>query len=125
MSYSLTNHPLLSADAKKLGSEALGAQRRVAERVLGLSGTQYEEAAKLHAEDALAMQVSLQVAQDPEAYLASSVTRGSRSITYRDAVPIHPLALEITQALALEAAEEGGVVIAPRQSATVPLQFGF
>lgn len=99
MAYDLVAHPLLSEAAKEKGPEELSAQQRVAERVLGFSGTEYTGTAKLEAEDALAMQVSLQVAQDPEAYLASSVTRGSRSITYRNEVPIHPLALEIAEAL--------------------------
>lgn len=99
MSYDLTSHALLSDDADALDADQMAAQQRVAERVLGFSGTAYLGTAKLEAEDALAMQVSLQVAQDPEAYLASSVTRGSRSITYRNQVPIHPLSLEIATAL--------------------------
>ena len=122
--YSITSHPLLSEAAKELGQPAMAAQQLVAERVLGLIGTDYTGSAKLEAEGALALQVSLQVAQDPEAYLATSVTRGSRSITYRNDVPIHPLALEIAERLFAEDLD-GGVVVAPRQSASVPLNFVF
>lgn len=100
--YDIIGHALLSADAKALAQPEITAQQRVAERVLGLAGTSYSGTAKLEAEDALAMQVSLQVAQDPEAYLASSVTRGSRSISYRDTIPLHPLAIEIARSLFAE-----------------------
>ena len=124
MPYDLIQHPLLSEDAKALGSPEIAAQQRVAERVLGFSGTAYTGSAKLEAEDALSMQVSLQVAQDPEAFLAKTVTRGSRTVTYRDAIPIHPLALEIAEGLFNEDLADSDSV-PPRGSATVPLRFGF
>jgi hypothetical protein len=97
--YDILLHALLSLDAKAKGPDEIQAQQRVAERVLGLRDTDYLGSAKADAEDALAMQVSLQVATDPETYLAQSETRGSRSITYRDQVPLHPLALTIAEAL--------------------------
>lgn len=124
MAYDILSHALLSEDAKGLGFEAMAAQQRVAERVLGLNGTDYTGSAKLEAQDALALQVSLQVAQDPESYLASSVTRGSRSITYRDAIPLHPLALEIAGRLFTENLADVGIVT-PLQSAAVPIRFEF
>ena len=123
MAYNIAGHALLSADANALESGTLTAQLLVAQRVLGLSGTDYTGTAKQEAEGALAMQVSLQVAQDPEAFLAKTVTRGSRTITYRDAVPIHPLALDIAERLFAE--DLDGTVVYPRGSATVPLNFGF
>ncbi len=127
MAYVIAAHPLLSPEAGRLDTgpgEALAAQQQVAELVLGLRDTDYTGAAETDAENALALQVSLQVAADPETYLASDVTRGSRSITYRDGVPLHPLALEIVAALAADAVTDETVVL-PRQSATVPLIFSF
>lgn len=102
MPYDTVNHPLLSEDAKALGGPEITAQQRVAERVLGLTGTGYTGTAKLEAEDALAMQVSLQVATDPMTFLAQSETKGIESITYRDTIPIHPMALEIAKGLFAE-----------------------
>lgn len=124
MPYFIEGHSLLSPEAGRLAPEALEAQQQVAELVLGLRGTDYLDAAKLDALNALAMQVSLQVAADPESYLAESQTRGSRSITYRSGVPVHPLALEIVAALVADAVTDETVIV-PRGSATVPLIFGF
>lgn len=124
MPYDIINHPLLSVEAKALGSQRLDAEQRVAERVLGLTGTSYADAAQLGAEDALAMQVSLQVAADPMAFLAASETKGIDSVTYRSGVPLHPLSVEITAALLIEDQAEG-VAIQPGGSASVPLNFSF
>jgi hypothetical protein len=97
--YDLTGHAGLSDDAKNLGPDEMEFQLRVAQRVLGFSGTDYTGSVKLAAEDALAMQVSLQVATDPMAFLASSETKGIQSVTWRGDVPIHPLALQIAEEL--------------------------
>lgn len=118
MAYTLTGHPLLSDDAQNLSPEQQASQQLVAEVVLGLRGTSYTGSDQEEAEAALALQVSLQVAVDPEAYLASSVTRGSRSITYRNQIPVHPLAKEIADGL-------GGnsPTMMPRLSAAVDTGF--
>lgn len=42
----------------------------------------------------LALQVSLQAAQDPEAWLAEHVERGTETIDYRLGVVVHPVADE-------------------------------
>lgn len=99
MLYPIDGHPLLSATAAALAPDVLEAQALVAERMLGLRGTAYTGDDADDAASAVALQVSLQVAKDPESYIASSVTRGSRSLTYRDGVVLHPDAVAMVAAL--------------------------
>ncbi len=115
--YPVNGHQLLSAEAAALADDALEAETRVAERLLGLRGTAFTGADVADAEDAVALQVSLQVASDPESYVAESVTRGSRSMSYRDGVLVHPRAVAIVGPL-LEAAgaASGGSAWATIQS---------
>jgi hypothetical protein len=86
MRYDVTNHPLLSDDAKALGSESLEAHGRVAEQVLGLYNfTAFESGTDEYksAQDAVALQVNYQVEAGIDAFVAASVSRGARSKTFR------------------------------------------
>jgi hypothetical protein len=81
--YPVDGHPLLSPAAAALDADALEAQSRVAERVLGLADTNFTGDDAITASDAVALQVSYQVAMPPEQAIILSETRGSRSVTYR------------------------------------------
>jgi hypothetical protein len=103
--YNVAGHALLQGDALGLGGTRLEEEAAVAERVLGLRGdgvTVFTAAKALDAARAVAMQVSLQVSQDPEAFLASSVGRSGESISYREGVILHPVADAIVAQLFAE-----------------------
>jgi len=54
----------------------------------------------------LALQVALQAATDPEAFLASRTERGTEVLDYRDGVIVHPVSLAGVQAILDELATE-------------------
>jgi hypothetical protein len=97
--YDISEHPFLSRQAKALGPKRLAAEQRVAERLLELAGTTFADEDKDVAQDYVAMQVSIQVARDPRSYVATTIGKGSRTITYREGTPIHPLAEDGVQKL--------------------------
>lgn len=97
MPFDISDSPQLTREAKLKGGKRLASEQRVAERALGLAGLAEAIEAKdpddlLAAQDYIAMQVSLQMARNPKSYLASAITTGSRSTTYRDGVMLHPMA---------------------------------
>jgi hypothetical protein len=117
-------HPLLTGPAAQLaapGNElALEAQARVAERLLGFRrpaagspapyGAVFADPAAVppvvasadaqDAADAVALQVSYQVALGLEVFYAQSEGRGGRSISYRDVgIGVHPVARALVDAL--------------------------
>lgn len=109
--YPVAGHPLLEGDAVALGSEALSELTMVAERVLGLRGggavvLTGDEAAEVTR--AVALQVSLAAAQDPESFLLTSVGRGSETMDYRDGVLVHPTAQQIVDAVFADLEAEAG-----------------
>ena len=98
--YVLNGNSLLGAVASALSSDELEPQQRVAETLLGLLGTQFTDANKATAQDAIALQVRYQVEVGFEAAHLSSWTQGSRSESYRGFVPdLHPLAARLVSSL--------------------------
>lgn len=100
-------HPLLSRAGARLTIQKRAAEQRVAETALGLSGTDFQDDKRVKVHDALAMQISLQVARNAREYLAQSTTQGERSITFKEGVALHPLAVLIAEELT------GGAEIEP------------
>lgn len=105
MLYEVNGHALLPAG---LDGEQLRQQAAVAERVLGLRGAASVVFTGPEADDAaraVALQVALQDAADPESYLLESVGRGSETMGYRtdpetgSAVLLHPVAVAIVEQL--------------------------
>lgn len=100
-------HPLLSPAALALGTsnpDALDAQAMVAERLLGLAGTDLTDDEDLeNAALADALQVNWQLANPIDEANIQSETRGSRSVTYRSGgvatALVNPAALEIVDGL--------------------------
>ena len=106
--YEITNHPLLSEEALKLGATALDANARVAEMLLKLttfaafdantSADNYNRAT-----DAVALQVSFQVESGIDAFVLASWQRGGRGKNYRrgsrNMPVVHPMARKIATAL--------------------------
>ena len=110
--YPVEGHPLLEEDALALDANQLREWAYVAERVLGLRGpnaTLFTGDAALEAARAVAMQVSLLAAKDPETYFAERVGRGSEDMYYREGFVIHPLAEQIVADLYAEVEEEAAV----------------
>lgn len=88
MRYDVTDHPLLTDEAKQLGSETLEAQADVAEELLGL--LLYPEFAAgsakyKSAQNAVALQVSYQVECGMDAFISASIARGARGNRFRGA----------------------------------------
>lgn len=96
--YDPTEHPALSAAARRPEPEELQAQADTAEAVLGLVGTSYEvDRATL----AVVHQVNHQVELGPEGLAYASMGRGARSWSMREGDPaISPLARSIVRGLA-------------------------
>lgn len=107
MLYDVAEHPLLSEEAAQLGSAELSAQARMAETLLGLLSfkafdpvndqDKYERAT-----DAVALQVSYQVAAGIEAFLSILERRGQRIKHYRGRgkmPPVHSAAKKIISAI--------------------------
>lgn len=109
--YNLKDHPLLSGAAKALsGDEAvLDAWTRVAEAVVGLGAPALDGTNATLAKDALALQVSFMYERGIEAAVATAVSRGARSITYRE-TDIHPTAARILAALGAMTGREFGAL---------------
>lgn len=96
MLYAVEGHPLLQGDALALTPEELQEQVAVAERALGLRGPGsivFTGEAALDAARYVAMQVTLQASQDAESFLTSQTARGTDTLTYREGVLVHPVAL--------------------------------
>lgn len=89
--YDPTNHPLLSPAVQRLDPEALAAHADAAEALLGRSGvaladTAFEDGSTnyLWARLAVVYQVNYQVEAGTDAELLSSMSRGARSVSFRD-----------------------------------------
>lgn len=101
--YDVTDHPLLSDDARLLDVDPLTAQARVAETLLGLLDfPPFDKVTSLdlysRAQDAVALQVSYQVDAGLDAFILSQMTKGGRSLSFRGGrrMPIiHSLAKKI------------------------------
>lgn len=109
MIWSIEGHPLL--DPPDLTGNELKEQTELAEFVLGLRGKvpgDFDPAQTADLRRALALQVSLQVAADVEAYLAKSVGRSGESVTYRDGIILHPTALAIVEGVLTPPAPDSG-----------------
>lgn len=86
--YDITDHPLLSDDARDLGPNSLDAQARVAETLLGLltfTAFSVVTQADLYsrAQDAVALQVNYQVEAGLDAFILMSLAKGGRSMSFR------------------------------------------
>jgi hypothetical protein len=93
MIFDIAAHPLL--DPADLSGTLLQELTELAEFVLGLRGSVAGDFDADETKDlrrALALQVSLMAAADPEAYLASRVDRAGEGVTYREGVILHPTA---------------------------------
>lgn len=107
MLYDIADHPLLSEEAAQLGSLELGAQARVAETLLGLlTFTPFNQTTDQdkydRATDAVALQVSYQVAAGVEAFMLINDRRGLRTKHYRGRgrmPPVHSAARKIINAI--------------------------
>lgn len=107
MLYDIADHPLLSEEAAQLGPVELGAQARMAETLLGLlTFTVFDPTTQQdkydRATDAVALQVSYQVAAGIEAFLTTSSRRGQRQNNYRGRgrmPPVHSAARKIVNAI--------------------------
>ena len=84
--YPVDGHPLLSEEAAHLGKEAIDAQADIAEAVLLLDDTDFQEGDSRRAIATLAVvrQVNYQVATGSAAFALSSESEGDQSRTYRD-----------------------------------------
>lgn len=83
--YLVEGHPLLSDDAARLGKEAIEAQAAVAEVVLLLEDTDFEEDDPRRETATLAVvrQINYQVATGSAAYVLAAESEGDQSRTYR------------------------------------------
>lgn len=86
--YDITQHPLLSDEAQKLGIESLMSHARVAETLLGmLSFTPFDVVSQAdlysRASDAVALQVSYQVEAGVDAFILSQLIKGGRQTMFR------------------------------------------
>lgn len=107
MLYDVADHPLLSEEAAQLGPSELNAHARVAETLLGLLAFPAFDATTAtdkydRATDAVAMQISYQVAAGIEAFLANSDRRGQRTRNFRGRgrmPPVHSMAKKIISAI--------------------------
>jgi hypothetical protein len=113
--WALDNHPFIP---RGLTGIPLREHTELAERVLGLRTADGPVLTLDPTADAaviadlkrfLALQVSLQNAQSPEAFLAESVGRGTETISYRDGVAIHPISAAGVQAILDEYAGSGEI----------------
>lgn len=84
--YLVEGHPLLSDDAARLGKEAIDAQADIAEVVLLLEDTDFEEGDPRRETATLAVvrQVNYQVATGSAAFALSSEREGDQARTYRE-----------------------------------------
>lgn len=103
--YDPADHPLLSPSAKALSPPALIAQADAAEALLrrgptALADTSFEVGSAEYARAVLAVvyQVNYQLAAGVDAEIASSITRGDRSTTYRNRL-VSPRAQALVSAL--------------------------
>jgi len=100
--YDPTGHGLLSERARALAPEELVAQAKLAETILGLEDLDVtaDSAKVARAQMAVALQVNLQLASPAEAMALTSQSRGGRSESYRDGIPlVHPTAASIVRQL--------------------------
>ena len=86
--YDVSDHPLLSDDARLLEPNNLDAQARVAETLLGLllfsPFNRITDADKYNrASDAVALQVSYQVEAGLDAFILSELIKGGRQTKFR------------------------------------------
>lgn len=81
MAYDPVLSPLLSQEALGLAPDELEAESRIAERVLGLAGSELTGAAAVEAADLVALQVNLQVARRGAMDVVSE-SKGGQSLTY-------------------------------------------
>lgn len=113
--YPIDAHPFAPAG---LTGDALREQTELAESVLELRGTRgsvFTDPADLaDATRAVALQVALQFAQDPEAFLNESVTRGAETQVYRDGVIVHPTARLIVDRLFASVDSAEGAIVWPQ-----------
>jgi hypothetical protein len=97
--YDIVGHAMLSPRTKVYGSDVIAVYTDAAERLLGLKDipvvTDPDDLATVQA--AVAMQVDLMLTVGTEGYVASSVSRGQRSVSYRDDIRLHPLAVELVE----------------------------
>lgn len=84
----IADHPLLSAGAASLEPAALTAHADLAILLLGFADQTFTGTDLSTAQTAVTLQVNRQVQKqlDPDVFIAASVSRGQRSITYRDDV---------------------------------------
>lgn len=93
--YDVSTHGLLSPDALALEEPEFTAQNELAETILGLNGTDFEDEDEETALLAVALQLNYQVEAGVEAFVLVSTSRGARSKTFRDVVGVHPQAATI------------------------------
>jgi hypothetical protein len=100
--YDPTDHALLSPEARALqmnDADQFNEQAALAQSLLDLDGTSYSGADAATATRAVAMQVSYQVEMGIEGFTATTISRGSRSVQYRQSL-LFPLALRLVGNLA-------------------------
>lgn len=104
--YDPTGHPLLSPAAKALESTDLDAQAVAAEALLrrgptALADTAFAAGTPEYTRAVLAVvyQVNYQLAAGVDAEVFKSLSRGERSMTYRDSMLVSPRAQEIVDRL--------------------------
>jgi hypothetical protein len=102
--YDPDGNPFMTGAAAALNgvanADARDAYARVAERLLGLTAPAFTDPADVQtAKDAVALQVSYLVMAGTNIFIAKSETRGARSITYRDDIGVHSLALSLVTGL--------------------------
>jgi hypothetical protein len=110
----LTEHPLLSDDARGVGEKTLVAHVQVARVLLGLEGHSFQGGPLNTARSAIALQVNRQVqkALEPDVFLAASVNRGSRSKAYADAArnTLDPVAMNLVSTILPRGGQYGAPV---------------
>jgi len=108
MTYDVTGHPMLTDGAEELGPTELAKHAEAAELLLKISSldivvfTEGSERYR-HAQTAVALQVSYQVATGIEAFMLSSLTRARRTLNFRkgqrNMSVTHPMAKKIANSL--------------------------
>jgi hypothetical protein len=105
--YDPTDHALLSPEAKALQQNDVSQfneQATIAQSLLDLDGTSYSGNDAATATRAVAMQVNYQIEMGMEGFTTNAVSRGSRSVVYKQGtgsrpVLVFPLAARLVENL--------------------------
>jgi hypothetical protein len=92
--YDPTDHALLSPEAKALmqnDADQFNEQAALAQSLLDLDGTSFSGADAATATRAVAMQVNYQLEMGLEGFTTNAVSRGSRSVVYKQGTGSRPV----------------------------------